>query len=165
MPLNENLVDLIHIGSGTLTLGDTTLSASTEGATLSVDRSIEFAEIDEVIGPAIAYLSGEQATLTINALELESALEVALDMDEDGSFGGGYLPEEYELTYEVDDGEGHANNVKIVLFRVVSASSVDSQFSRQNPTGVSLEFQALNDLSKDPGKRIGQITFVEETVE
>jgi len=161
MALDETLVDKINIGSGTLSIGATDLVASVEGATLSVDRSIEYAEIDEIIGPAIAYLSGEEATFTIDALELEDALGVALDMKSDGSFGGGFLPEEFELTYTVDDGAGHANYVQIVLFRVVSASSVDSQFSRQNPTGVSLEFTALNDLSKEPGSRIGQILFEE----
>jgi len=181
----DTVVQNIHVGAGQLkvednnsTDDDVEYKATEEGATLAISRNVEFIEIAEAIGATGGYITGEECTLSVSSLEasaehIREALghgtieTTAAGTTQKGldelSFGGSFEMFDRKLTYTAPRRHNSNLNIIIELYKVVAVTDMDPQFQKSDPTGFGVQFRAINDMTKDAGKRLGKITI--ETAE
>jgi len=180
MPLD---VSKIHVGPGKLTLdaggaNPITFEATEEGGLLSYSRSSEPIEIDEAIGAVGYYITGEECYFEVVAKETDAQLlkaafghgtitTTAPDLGVKGSdlleFGGTAQVTEHTLQYVAPRRHNPNLNIQIDLFKVVAMTEEELPFKKAGQTMYRCRFQAVQDLSKQEGKRLGSILI--ETAE
>jgi hypothetical protein len=178
MPVTQAVVDAIHVGPGELVLtraGGTTVTygATEEGGVLRASRQIELIEVDEAVGPVEAHVTGENAEFEIMALELSApqlrealghgtvtttAAATAVTGKDELEFGGSNSLFVSKLTYTAAHRKNPNLKVTIELYRVVAKTDLEKRYTKRGKTVYRVVFQALLDMSKDAGKRLGKIT-------
>lgn len=184
MTISEAVQD-IEVGAGILKLEDvggggdeTEYKATEEGGVLAYTRNVEFIQIAEAIGAVGHYLVGEECRFSLNSLETNAAkikelmghgtvTTTAAGAGEVGQdeleFGGDFTLTEKQLTYTVKRRSNNNLNIIIVLFKVVPVTNIESQWQKAGPAGYAAQWRAVNDMSRDAGKRLGTMTV--ETAE
>jgi len=179
----ETVVQNIHVGAGVLKVEDpntgnaTEYKATEDGATLSIERSVEFIEIAEAIGAVGGYITGEECQLSIQSLEADAekikealghgeVTTTAAGAEEKGKdeleFGGSFKLDNKTLTYTAPRRHNQNLNIIIELYNVVAVTNLEPQFQKTSKTGFQVQFRAINDMAKDAGKRLGKITIETE---
>jgi len=180
MPTNVNL---IHVGAGTLSLdeglaGALTVAVTDDGGSLAYSQSLEFIEIEEAIGAVDAYITGEECTFSITCKESEAA-KVKMAMGhgtitttaaaagvkgkDELEFGSSSAVTKRTLKYTVPRRHNPALNIIIELWSVVAVPKLEKKFTKKGQTMIAMTFRAINDMTKNAGKRLGKITY--ETAE
>jgi len=186
MTNNNNMADVvqnIHVGPGTLKLepanngDDIEYKATEEGGVLAVSRNLEFIEIDEAIGAVGSYLTGEECTFTIQALEVDAEkikqalghgeiTTTAAGTGEKGKdeleFGGSFSLLENKLVYTAPRRHNKNLNIIIELYKVVAVTDIEKNMQKGGKMTYQVQFRAINDMDKDAGKRLGKITIETE---
>ena len=174
MVAEKKVLNNIEVGSGVLEIerdGRTySFEASEDGGTLSIAREVEFIEVDEVVGRVAAYITGEEASFQLNSLEVDVELlreaigqgtietvEVNGQNERVLTFGGSSEVSVSKLTYTVPRRVNRDLNLIIELNKVVSVSDIEAQQTKQDPTSYPVVFEAMNDMSKEEGARLGKI--------
>lgn len=182
MPENmAEVVQNIHVGPGILQLdpeGDSIeYKATEEGGTLSISRDVEFIEIDEAVGAVASYITGEECTFTIQALEVDAekikqalghgtitttpAGSAQVGMDE-LEFGGGFTLLENKLVYTAARRHNPNLNIIIELYKVVAVTDVEKNMQKTGKLTYQVQFRAINDMDQEAGQRLGKITIETE---
>lgn len=182
MSITTATVKNIHVGPGTLVLsrvenGSTvtvTFAATEDGGVLRMNRSVEYVEAAEVVGPLFAYITSEEVTFELQSLELDANIiseaygfggvtTVAATTGVPGydawAFGGACGLEESSLQYIIPrECKTGALTITIDLYRVVATPDIEQRYTRSGKTVYRVAFRALADMSKSLGERIGKIT-------
>ena len=182
MAVTQNVIDNIHVGPGELVLtrvlgGSTitsTYSATDDGGVLRVSRALEYIEVAEVVGRADSYIVGEEASFEVMSLVQSASLirealghgtvtttaaATSITGKDELGFGGSSALNQSSLKYRAARRNNPSLFIEIDLWRVVAATDIEKRYNKAGKTSYRVQFQALNDMSKSEGLRLGKITI------
>ncbi len=141
------------------------LGLTTEGCTMKVANDIESFEADELTSPYKQQLTGDEATISGNMLQIEDTtlLEYMMPGATAGSgsgyeqvtFGGKTTISPFSVAVIGASAEDPTKAVVFQLYSVVNFGGLEYQLSRKTPSSSPFEFRGQSVASRAQGDQVG----------